>query len=58
MQRKLVAWTFVLAGMVFLVTGAMPLFRGQRGNLLNLALAIALLLIGAAIARKSTPPSA
>lgn len=57
-QKALGAWAFVFAGVVFLAVGAIPVIRGEDGRPAYLILAVAFLLIGAAIARRSrsAPP--
>lgn len=52
-QRAFAGWGFVFAGIVFLIVGAMPVFRGGSPRITYIVLAIAFMLIGAAIGRRA-----
>lgn len=54
MKRQFAARAFLAAGLLFLLSAAVPVFRGQQSNTAFLTAGIALLLIGAGIARKAT----
>jgi LPXTG-motif cell wall-anchored protein len=53
MKRLFAARAFLVAGLLFLLSAAVPVFRGQRSNTAYLAAGIALLLIGAGVARRA-----
>ena len=56
MKRQFVARAFLVAGVLFVLSAALPVFRGQPSNTAYLAVGIALWLIGAGVARKAREP--
>jgi hypothetical protein len=54
MNRRFAARAFLASGLLFLLSAAVPVFRGQRSNTAYLVVGIALLLIGAGMARKAS----
>lgn len=53
MKRQFAARALLAAGLLFLLSAAVPVFRGEHSNTAYLVVGIALLLIGAGIARKA-----
>lgn len=52
-QRRFAARAVLVAGMLFLLSAAVPVFKGQESDTAFLAVGIALLLVGAGIARRA-----
>jgi succinate-acetate transporter protein len=59
-QRIVARWSFIVAGIVFLVVAVAPLVRGGALKPVFFVLAMVFLVLGAAMARrrKSGPPPA
>lgn len=51
-KAKFASRAFLIAAMLFLVSAAMPVFRGQPSNNAFLAVGIVLFITGAGLARK------
>lgn len=52
-RRTFAGRAFLIAGMLFLLSAAVPVFKGQESDNALLAVGIALLIVGAGIARKA-----